>query len=365
MKKYILAITLVFLYSSSVLATECSIQMGGGGKDSAVFSLKNNKTTQSNNIGGPWSFIRSTKGPCRFTLYNEKNYKGRKVQYGATVDERIASKDGRDKGGWRVRSLIITPLKASCSLILGSKPDKSWLDELKNMNSVIQIYEDIPKGTFIFNGPSSFSHLSGLSGVNGTSGDSSCRYTLYNDFNFSGRQMNLEKVNKPFRGSWRIRSIKITNNVSHSARLAPTKIKSKSKSPSKSKISTKRRSSYSTIKHVNGRCLDVAGGKKLNKTNIQIYQCNNSKSQKWMVTKKSEIKNIMGLCLDVAGGVNANKTNVQLYQCNGSDSQKWRRTGLRIRNVMGKCLDVNGRSNKNGANVQLYNCNKSGAQKWN
>ena len=35
--------------------------------------------------------------------------------------------------------------------------------------------------------------------------------------------------------------------------------------------------------------------------------------------------NVMGRCLDVAGGVNANRTNIQLFDCNGTNSQKWRK----------------------------------------
>lgn len=122
---------------------------------------------------------------------------------------------------------------------------------------------------------------------------------------------------------------------------------------------------YSEIKHIKGRCLDIAGGKNRNGTNIQIYACNGSKSQKWKLTKKMEFRNIMGLCLDVKGGVNADGTNIQLYKCNGSKSQQWRYlTKKRIQNVMGGCLDIVNGNNVNKTNVQLYRCKNTTAQQW-
>ncbi len=76
------------------------------------------------------------------------------------------------------------------------------------------------------------------------------------------------------------------------------------------------------IRNVMGRCLDVAGGVNANRTNVQIFECNGSKSQQWSF-RDEEIRNVMGRCLDVAGGVNANRTNVQIFECNGSKSQQW------------------------------------------
>ncbi len=122
---------------------------------------------------------------------------------------------------------------------------------------------------------------------------------------------------------------------------------------------------YSEIKQIAGRCLDVAGGINKNKTNVQLYTCNKTKSQKWGWTKNGEIKSIMGLCLDVSGGKNINGTNIQLYKCNGSKSQKWRKkSGDRIENIMGRCLDLAGGINANKTNIQLYYCNNTDAQKW-
>lgn len=223
MKNFVLVILLGVFYTSSALATECSIYFGGGGKNSAKYTLKNNKITKTSNLGSPWSFLRQSRGPCKFTLFNKDNYEGRKVQYGQTSYTRIASKDGKAKGGWKVRSLIIEPLASNCHIVLKAEQDKGIVDHLKGGFDGAVYVGPIPKGYFHHSGPSNFSNISGLSTVVRTSGDSSCRYTLYNENNFAGRQITVEKVSKAFRGDWRIRSMKITNKVNNATKVVPGK----------------------------------------------------------------------------------------------------------------------------------------------
>lgn len=224
MKKILFVLTLGLLYSNNSFAVECEVQFGGGGKNSSIFKLKNNKLTKSSNLGSPWSFLRYSKGPCKFTLFNENNHKGRKIQYGETVRTRIASQDGKSKGGWKVRSLIIEPLASSCQIVLKAEQDKSIIDHIKNING--EVYTGPRhKGYFYHSGPANFNNISSLSTVYRTTGDSSCSYTLYNDNNFAGRQITVGRVNKAFRGDWRIRSMKITNKVNNSSKLIPPKSK--------------------------------------------------------------------------------------------------------------------------------------------
>ena len=80
---------------------ECGIKFGGGGKDSSWIKLKNDRTTGVNDIGGPWSFIRKTYGPCDFRLYNKDNLKGTHAQYGSDIVSklRVGAIGGTDKDG--------------------------------------------------------------------------------------------------------------------------------------------------------------------------------------------------------------------------------------------------------------------------
>lgn len=119
------------------------------------------------------------------------------------------------------------------------------------------------------------------------------------------------------------------------------------------------------VLNVMGLCLDVAGGINSNRTNIQIFECNNTKSQQWVFNSRNEIRNVMGRCLEVAGGVNKNRTNVQLFDCNDTKSQKWFYNSRKeIRNAMGRCLEIAGGVNSNRTNIQIYDCNNTASQKW-
>jgi len=124
MRKILLGLFLM-LFSTPAFAAECAIKFGGGGKDSSWIKLKNNKVTKINNIGGPWSFIRKARGPCSFTVFNKNKFKGRRATYGTELARRIrtGAKGAHDKGGWKTRSVVITPNRTECSFI-AIKADK-------------------------------------------------------------------------------------------------------------------------------------------------------------------------------------------------------------------------------------------------
>ena len=84
---------------------------------------------------------------------------------------------------------------------------------------------------------------------------------------------------------------------------------------------------------------------------------------------RSSINNNM--VLDVTGGSTSNGTNIQLFQYNGTKAQKWQITGLnngyyKISSFLdlGKVLDVAGAGKLNGTNLQLHQDNSTNAQEW-
>ncbi|MFF7357370.1 ricin-type beta-trefoil lectin domain protein [Streptomyces filipinensis] len=112
-------------------------------------------------------------------------------------------------------------------------------------------------------------------------------------------------------------------------------------------------------------CLDDAGTHTADHTKIQIYTCNGSAAQTWVLHADGSLR-VLGKCLDVTSGGTDNGTLVQLYTCNGSAAQKWNpgATGSLVNPQSGKCLDDPGSSTTNGTQVQLYTCNGSTAQNW-
>ena len=127
-----------------------------------------------------------------------------------------------------------------------------------------------------------------------------------------------------------------------------------------------------------------------NSSNIQIYESNGSKAQRWVLTKELTIDDIAKahkgdiedgtyvirsavnkkFVLDVYDSSLANEANVQIYRENGSKAQNWvikhdKKGYIIITNEASqKVLDVKGGSTKDGANIQQYTSNLTKAQKW-
>jgi hypothetical protein len=73
------------------------------------------------------------------------------------------------------------------------------------------------------------------------------------------------------------------------------------------------------------RCLDVSGGQSANRTPLQIFDCNGTKSQIFDFTRKFEIRSQIknNKCVEVPGGNFAGSDPLQIFDCNGTASQLW------------------------------------------
>lgn len=329
-----IGIIVLSFYTNSALADTqgpqdaCRIKLGGGGNSSPWLTIKGGEVTRLNDIGGPWDFIRETAGKCDFTLFNKNNFKGRRATYGTGIKNRlrVGAKGGIDKNGWKVRSLIINPRNSACSIELQE-------DEKLGGRSSFSVDR---RQTFY--GPGKHRDITGWSSIQKVKGP--CTFMVFSSTGLGGYAFNATNLPHLTRVGFRIRSIKMEDPRGP----AP---------------------SLKEIKHTNGRCLDVAGGVRKDGTNVQIYQCNNSISQKWRWGSKGEIMNGNRLCLDISGIDVTNGSNIEIFKCNGSRTQKWERLhGNRIKNSLGFCLDIANGLDANKTNVQLYKCTNGDAQKW-
>ena len=120
---------------------------------------------------------------------------------------------------------------------------------------------------------------------------------------------------------------------------------------------------YLKLKH-SGKVVDIRGGGKSPKVNVQQYQLNHSEAQKFRFINAGGgyyyIQNVnSGMVLDVQGGVARAGTNVWQYNKNNTDAQKFRlQTAgggyLFIRSKLGNFnLEVLGASKSNGANIRI------------
>ncbi|MEV8529610.1 ricin-type beta-trefoil lectin domain protein [Streptomyces sp. NPDC052000] len=119
-----------------------------------------------------------------------------------------------------------------------------------------------------------------------------------------------------------------------------------------------------------GKCLDVEGGRRDNGTPVQLYTCNGTAAQQWILYSDDTGPHLQSRdsykCLDAAGGKTDDGTKVQIYQCNGTSAQTWDynlRATTPLKNVgAGKCLDLH--TFDNGYDTWLWPCNGTPAQQF-
>ncbi|MEV0562184.1 S8 family serine peptidase [Dactylosporangium sp. NPDC050588] len=114
-----------------------------------------------------------------------------------------------------------------------------------------------------------------------------------------------------------------------------------------------------------GKCIDVQNRQSINGTPVQLYDCNNTPAQYWVLAADGSAQ-ALGKCLDVTGAGTANGTKVQLYDCNGTPAQQWRvNTARQLVNVnASKCLDVTEWNSANGTQLQIWDCGDKDNQRW-
>jgi len=114
-----------------------------------------------------------------------------------------------------------------------------------------------------------------------------------------------------------------------------------------------------------GRCLDVQGASAADGTPVQIYDCNGTGAQHWMIASDGTLR-AYNRCLTTVGGGTADHTLVELRTCSGAAGQQWLRYGTNsLRNPgSGRCLDVLGFQTANGSRPGLWECNGLSNQQW-
>ncbi|PJM98613.1 virulence factor [Streptomyces sp. CB01201] len=119
-----------------------------------------------------------------------------------------------------------------------------------------------------------------------------------------------------------------------------------------------------------GKCLDVEGGRTDNGTPVQLWTCNGTTAQQWILYTDGNGPHLQNSnshkCLDAAGGKTDDRTKIQIYACNETPAQTWQynlRATTPIKKVgAGKCLDLN--SFDNGKDTWLWPCIGTPAQQF-
>lgn len=145
------------------------------------------------------------------------------------------------------------------------------------------------------------------------------------------------------------------------------------------------------IINVNSRkCLDIKSADRVNKANIQQYQCHAGPNQNWTMDINiggglRVISTYSRKCLDITHGAYQNRANIQQYDCHYGANQgflpvvvtnnsnrsiydgapfKLMAAGPYMNNRQEFCVDIRGGVTENGGNVQLYKCHGGTAQEF-
>jgi hypothetical protein len=115
--------------------------------------------------------------------------------------------------------------------------------------------------------------------------------------------------------------------------------------------------------HPNGngnKCLDVRGANFANGTPVQIYDCNQTPAQRWILQRGSTKAKVAGtnFCLD-AGSKPANGIGLKIWQCyDNLPAQQWFYTDDNRIALEGQgfCTDLTNGVLTNGNRVQTWQC---------
>lgn len=130
---------------------------------------------------------------------------------------------------------------------------------------------------------------------------------------------------------------------------------------------------YLKVSSSNNHVLDIANASKANGANAQLYTCNGTDAQKFVVTYQGngyyKIASKHSNKAIEYKTPSANKANVQQNEWTGADNQLWKFIeqtdgSYVIRSKSGLALDVYNGKIQSKSNVQLYQINGTSAQKW-
>lgn len=112
-------------------------------------------------------------------------------------------------------------------------------------------------------------------------------------------------------------------------------------------------------------CADVASSGTSDGTHVQIWGCDDTYAQDWIVAADGTVRSL-GKCLDADHSGTTNGTLIQLWTCNGTGAQQWTAgaNGSLVNPESKLCLDDPNSSTTNGTQLQLYTCNGTAAQNW-
>ena len=98
---------------------------------------------------------------------------------------------------------------------------------------------------------------------------------------------------------------------------------------------------------------------------VAMWDCNGGVNQAWTFTGGT-LRTQNNKCLDVSGGSTANGAAIQIWACNGTGAQQFvlSAAGDLVNPQANRCVDIGGWNSANGATLVLWDCHGGANQKW-
>ncbi|MFB9183088.1 ricin-type beta-trefoil lectin domain protein [Dactylosporangium sucinum] len=111
------------------------------------------------------------------------------------------------------------------------------------------------------------------------------------------------------------------------------------------------------------KCVEYRSG---DNRRVVLDTCDGRSNQHWEVRPDGTVR-ADGLCLDVQNAGTANRTLVQVYGCNGTPAQKWviRADKTWLNPNSGRCLDAENGGTGAGTRLIIWDCSGAPNQRWN
>jgi hypothetical protein len=115
------------------------------------------------------------------------------------------------------------------------------------------------------------------------------------------------------------------------------------------------------ITGLSGKCVDVRSGNRAEGTPIDLFPCNATAAQEWIVGADGSLR-ALGKCMTAPPG----GTAAELRSCNGSPQQQWNPQLDRslVNAASGRCLELPGGKTDDFTILAVATCTGSPAQQW-
>lgn len=122
--------------------------------------------------------------------------------------------------------------------------------------------------------------------------------------------------------------------------------------------------------------IDLSNSATYDGNNIQLWENNNTKAQKWFVWQQKDGSITISSLIDATAKIDLNNSetfngnNIQIWKSNGTNAQRWIPEYSNGAYVLHSSinynyvLDLNNSEIFNGSNIQLWQKNGTNAQRW-